>query len=59
MGIQDDRANIQQDAGTWVWSRVLADAYYVSEALHTPTYSEFDLTMPDGVKAVVRVEVKR
>jgi hypothetical protein len=58
MSAQEDRANVQQDAGTWVWSRVLADSYYVSEVLNTPDWSEFDLTMPNGVKAVVRVEVK-
>ena len=49
---------LQQSVSTWVWGELLANATHVSEVINTPEWSEFDVTAPDGTRAVVRVEVK-
>ena len=61
MGNYATQAELQEDAGSWVW-HALAEGTRppvgIGQALHTPEWSEFDAITPDGSRVVVRVELK-
>lgn len=51
-------ADLQQSVATWIWGEILPNAMDATEPLNTPTWSEFEVTTPEGIRATVRVEVK-
>lgn len=50
----------QQDATAWVWNQIWdgGKALHLTEPVNTPNWSEFDVTLPDGARATVRVELQ-
>lgn len=55
-----DDFTLQQDTTAWVWNQIWdgGNAKQLSEPVNTPNWSEFEVTTPDGTRAIVRVEVK-
>lgn len=48
----------QQSVATWVWGELLENALDATEPTNTQTWSEFEVTTPEGIRATVRIEVK-
>lgn len=53
------QAEQQQSVATWIWGELIENARHVTEALNTPEWSEFEVTSPDGTRALVRIEVRQ
>lgn len=55
------KAELQQDAATWVWHQVKDGAVppsQIGDVLNTPDWSDFDAITPDGNRVTIRVELK-
>jgi hypothetical protein len=50
----------QPEITSWIWDQVWNgnQAQDLTSPMHTPKWSEFEVTAPDGTRATVHVELK-